>query len=212
LRAEAHVSSEFEGPTPDRHNQGVDCLLGRWSVTYKRGCTCSTLGYYPAMFETSLERLALMVGLACFAGFLFLNHMVARGATQTCDQRWIKDWRLPSGVPRMGMAWAPVMRGITQLGGPVLRYSIALPAAFMLYRLGHSKAAAWLVMALGSGWIVDGVLKHIFRRQRPTIVPHLSRAGGPSFPSGHTLGSNVERRRLRRGDNYCRPDFIRGSI
>jgi undecaprenyl-diphosphatase len=141
------------------------------------------------MFETSLERLALMVGLACFAGFLFLNHMVARGATQTCDQRWIKDLRLPSGVPRMGMAWAPVMRGITQLGGPVLRYSIALPAAFMLYRLGHSKAAAWLVMALGSGWIVDGVLKHIFRRQRPTIVPHLARAGGPSFPSGHTLNA-----------------------
>lgn len=141
------------------------------------------------MLETTIERLALMAGLACFTGFLVLDRMVARGATQICDQRLIKDLRLPSGAPRIGMAWAPVMRGITQLGGPALRYSIALPAALMLYRLGYPKTAIWLVMALGSGWIVDGLLKHMFRRQRPTIVPHLARVGGPSFPSGHTLNA-----------------------
>lgn len=141
------------------------------------------------MLETTLERLALMAGLVCFAGFLVLNRMVGRGATQICDQRMVKDLRLPSGEPRIGMAWAPVMRGITQLGGPVLRYGIALPAALILYRLGHPKPAAWLVIALGSGWIIDGILKHTFRRQRPTIVPHLARAGGSSFPSGHTLNA-----------------------
>ncbi|MEO6225125.1 MAG: phosphatase PAP2 family protein [Sphingomicrobium sp.] len=139
--------------------------------------------------ETNLELLALIAGLACFAGFLVLDRLVDRGVTQAFDKRWIKTLRFPSGAPRMGMAWAPVMLGITQLGGPVLRYSIALPAALLIYLSGYPKTAIWLVMALGSGWIVDGLLKHMFRRQRPTIVPHLARAGGPSFPSGHTLNA-----------------------
>ncbi|MEO7564810.1 MAG: phosphatase PAP2 family protein [Sphingomicrobium sp.] len=154
-----------------------------------RGCACSTLGYHLPMLQTNLERVALIAGLACFAGFLVLDRLVARGDTQTFDQRLIRALRFPFGAPRMGMAWVPVMRGITQLGGPVLRYSIALPAALLLYRAGFPKTAIWFVTALGSGWIVDGLLKHLFRRQRPTIVPHLAPAGGPSFPSGHTLNA-----------------------
>lgn len=141
------------------------------------------------MLAPTLERIALIAGLACFAGFLVLDRLVARGATQAFDQRLIKELRLPSGAPSIGMAWVPVMRGITQIGGPALRYSIALPTAFLLYRLGYLKTALWLVIALGSGWIADGLLKHMFRRKRPTIVPHLARAGGPSFPSGHTLNA-----------------------
>ena len=141
------------------------------------------------MLETTPEKIGLIAGLACFAGFLVLDRLVARGATKSIDQRLIKALRLPSGAPRIGMAWAPIMRGITQLGGPVLRYCIALPAAFMLYRLGHPNTAEWFVAALGSGWIVDGFLKHLFRRKRPTIVPHLAHAGGASFPSGHTLNA-----------------------
>lgn len=141
------------------------------------------------MLQTILERLAPIAGLACFAAFLVLYQLVARGATQSYDQRWIKVLRLPSGEPRIGNAWAPAMRGLTQLGGPTLRYSIALPAALWLYRLGYPHTAGWLVVALGSGWLVDGLLKQMFRRQRPTVVPHLARAGGPSFPSGHTLNA-----------------------
>ena len=38
---------------------------------------------------------------------------------------------------------------------------------------------------------MDGIFKHTFHRKRPTIVPHLARAGGPSFPSGHTLNASL---------------------
>ncbi|MEO7751410.1 MAG: hypothetical protein ABIS09_08840 [Sphingomicrobium sp.] len=118
-----------------------------------------------------------------------MDRLVARGSTQAVDKRLIKALRLPSGAPRMGMAWAPVMRGITQLGGPAGRYSIALSAAFILCWSGYPTSAVWLIVTLGSGWIVDGLLKHLFRIKRPTIVPHLAHAGAQAAPAAHAQRS-----------------------
>ncbi len=134
---------------------------------------------------------ALAIAMACLAGFFVLDVLVKSGRTRAFDARGITSLRRPDGSPRMGMAWAPVMRALTQLGGPVLRYAIALPAAGWLYRLGYTRTALWLVLALASGWIVDGVVKKVFKRERPTLVPHLAQAGGPSFPSGHTLNASL---------------------
>lgn len=138
-----------------------------------------------------LSFVALVAALSCFAAFFLLDRMVDRGTTAMFDRRGIKALRLPSGEPRTGMSAAPAMRLLTLFGGPVLRYAIALPAAVALYKIGYTLSALWLVVALSSGWIIDGIFKHIFRRKRPTIVPHLARAGGPSFPSGHTLNSSL---------------------
>ena len=134
---------------------------------------------------------AFVAALSCFAIFVVLNYLVGRGATATIDRHGIKALRLPSGLPRGGISLAPVMRLLTLFGGPVLRYAIAVPAAFALYWIGFPLSALWLVLALSSGWIVDGIVKQVFQRQRPTIVPHLARAGGPSFPSGHTLNASL---------------------
>ena len=143
------------------------------------------------MLNTPLEFAALTAALSCFAAFFTLDHMVSRGTTEAFDRRGIRAFRLPSGQPRSGKAMAPVMHLLTQFGGPVLRYAIAIPAAVALYRFGFTRTALWLVLALGSGWIVDGIFKQSFHRKRPTIVPHLARAGGPSFPSGHTFNSSL---------------------
>ena len=143
------------------------------------------------MLNNPLALAALAAALLCFATFFALDRMVSHGATEAFDRRGITALRLPSGKPRGGMAVAPVMRLLTQFGGPVLRYAIAIPAAVALYRLGFVCTALWLVSALGSGWVVDGIFKHIFHRKRPTIVPHLAHAGGPSFPSGHTFNASL---------------------
>ena len=132
---------------------------------------------------------ALAAAAACFAGFFILDWLVKSGRTKAFDTRGITSLRRPDGQPRIGMGWAPVMRGLTQLGGPVLRYAIALPCAAWLCHRGYPRTALWLVLALSSGWIVDGAVKKLFKRVRPTVVPHLAHAGGPSFPSGHTLNA-----------------------
>ncbi len=134
---------------------------------------------------------ALLAAIACFAGFFVLDLLVKRGRTKAFDIRGITSLRLPDGTPRLGMGWAPVMRMLTQLGGPVLRYAIALPLAGWLYTQGYAPNALWLVAALASGWLIDGVVKKVFKRERPTVVPHLAQAGGPSFPSGHTLNASL---------------------
>ena len=143
------------------------------------------------MPNSPLAVAALTAALSCFAAFFALDRMVSSGATEAFDRRGIRAVRLPSGQPRSGKAVAPVMRLLTQFGGPVLRYAIAIPATVALYRFGFTRTALWLVLALGSGWIVDGIFKHIFHRKRPTIVPRLARAGGPSFPSGHTFNASL---------------------
>ncbi|WP_423142814.1 phosphatase PAP2 family protein [Parablastomonas sp. CN1-191] len=134
---------------------------------------------------------ALIFAAVCFALFLVLDRLVAHDQTRQFDRRWLTAPRYPSGKPRLGIGWAPVMRGLTQLGGPVVRYAIAAPLALWLWHLGYPDSALWLVAALASGWIVDGVIKKTFKRKRPTLVPRLARAGGPSFPSGHTLNASL---------------------
>ena len=69
------------------------------------------------MLNNPLALAALVGALSCFAGFFVLNHMVGQGTTAAFDRRGIKALRLPSGKPRSGMAVAPVMLVLTQLGG-----------------------------------------------------------------------------------------------
>lgn len=143
------------------------------------------------MYSGPLPYAAFACATACFAGFFVLDRLVSSGATKQFDMRLILALRKPTGTPPGGGALVAVMRLFTQLGGPVLRYAIAAPAAFALYSDGQMARAVWLVAALGSGWIVDGAFKRLFHRQRPSIVPHLAQAGGPSFPSGHTLNASL---------------------
>lgn len=133
---------------------------------------------------------ALTASIILLALFFVLDRLVKAGRTKAIDLRGIRSLRVAgSGEPKIGMAWAPVMRLLTQLGGPVLRYLIAVPLIGWLYALGYPHSALWLIVAFGSGWIVDGIVKKVFKRKRPTVVPHLTSAGGPSFPSGHTLNA-----------------------
>jgi undecaprenyl-diphosphatase len=40
-----------------------------------------------------------------------------------------------------------------------------------------------------AGWAVEFALKGLVGRARPVIVPHLTEAGGASFPSGHSFNA-----------------------
>ena len=53
-------------------------------------------------------------------------------------------------------------------------------------------AAMWLVVIATSGGLVASLLmKNMFDRPRPSIVPHLARVYTHSFPSGHAMLSAV---------------------
>src|SRR5207249_10075263 len=54
--------------------------------------------------------------------------------------------------------------------------------------LERKYGAMWLVAAAaGGGGVLSTVMKQLFGRGRPDIVPHLVAVTSPSFPSGHSM-------------------------
>ena len=54
--------------------------------------------------------------------------------------------------------------------------------------LERKYGAMWLVAAAaGGGGVLSTVMKQLFGRDRPDIVPHLVAVTSPSFPSGHSM-------------------------
>jgi undecaprenyl-diphosphatase len=84
-----------------------------------------------------------------------------------------------------------VVRDLTALGSEtVLTLVVALVVGFLFLR--RRKRAAWLILAATlSGMVVGSVLKNVFHRSRPQIVPHLTEVTSLSFPSGHSMMSSV---------------------
>jgi len=82
-------------------------------------------------------------------------------------------------------------KGITRLGSPVT-ISIwgLMVAVVLLTRKEYLTAGGWVAALLGGG-LLDGMLKLIFHRQRPTWDVPIITAHGFSFPSGHAMGSLV---------------------
>jgi undecaprenyl-diphosphatase len=82
-------------------------------------------------------------------------------------------------------------RDLTALGGiAVLTLTVAAVLGFLWLRKMYG--AAWLVLLATSGGLIASMaLKHLFQRDRPSIVPHLSIVSSSSFPSGHSMLSAV---------------------
>ncbi len=115
----------------------------------------------------------------------------ARGETQDFDDRVLRALRraddpsLPIGPP-----W---LRGaaldLTALGSAsVLGLVVAAIVGFMLLQ-GLRRTALLVLVASTGGWLLNSLLKELFQRPRPEIVPHLREVLTLSFPSGHAMTS-----------------------
>lgn len=80
---------------------------------------------------------------------------------------------------------------VTLLGDPIgITVAAALLAA-ALWRRGHGRLAAYVVAARIGALVLSQGLKHLVDRARPVFDAPVAEALGPSFPSGHALGSAV---------------------
>lgn len=125
--------------------------------------------------------------------FLKFASEVSEGDTMAFD-RWVMlALRHPDNLAiPAGPAWLlPVMRDITNLGGPAGLTAITLVVAGFLLATRKFATAALVLAATIGGAILSGVLKDIFLRARPAIVPHLVFVDTTSFPSGHAMNSAI---------------------
>jgi undecaprenyl-diphosphatase len=134
----------------------------------------------------------LAADLAIWA-FLLVANAVNHGRTQSLDEQILRLLRRPDdpAVP-IGPGWLGEMgRDFTALGGvAVLGLVTAAVAGYLCIR--RQFHAMWLVLgATLSGQVLSGVLKALFDRPRPAVVPHLSHTATSSFPSGHSMMAAV---------------------
>ena len=80
-------------------------------------------------------------------------------------------------------------RLITHAGDPAQRWILAALAAAALFWRRRRSAALVMLVVPAIGGVAASLLKQIFGRPRPDLVPHLDLVTSLSFPSGHA--SNV---------------------
>jgi len=122
-----------------------------------------------------------IIALLCFALFVLLG-----AAIQTT---WMQalDVRLMVALGPHRPAWCTaIMRAVSTLGSGAVEIPLALLLSFRLAMIRrHSEAYGYAAATL-SGWALYGLLKFLFHRARPHVIPRLMRgAGWYSFPSGH---------------------------
>lgn len=141
------------------------------------------------------SELAMLVGafiaIALTIAFLVLAGNVLEGDTQRFDERMLAALRSADDPSRpVGPRWLPgAAVDITALGSAVvLGLAVAGVAVFLLLQ-GAWRIAVFVVVAASGGWLLNHVLKVLFGRARPDVVPHLREVMTLSFPSGHAMTS-----------------------
>ncbi|HEY3157739.1 MAG TPA: phosphatase PAP2 family protein [Vicinamibacterales bacterium] len=142
------------------------------------------------------ELMLLMLGVGvCLLlwGFLALASEVMEGDTTTLDTRILVALRKSDDPSRpIGPSWVEnSLLDLTAIGGPtVLGLVVVAVVGFLLLQTRYRTAIVVLATA-ASGELVNYVLKNLFLRPRPDVVPHLRNVTTTSFPSGHAMESAI---------------------
>jgi undecaprenyl-diphosphatase len=91
-----------------------------------------------------------------------------------------------------GPAWlTQVAIDVSALGGATVITLMSLLVSGLLLLRGRWRRVALLAATITGGHLLSTILKTLYGRERPDVVPHLSHVDSASFPSGHSLSSSV---------------------
>lgn len=143
--------------------------------------------------QRDLELIGSLFLLALFVlVFLQIGDLVG-GDPHGWDEAVLRGLRDPRD-PSVGIgpaAMEGMMRDVTALGSGTLSGAICVALVGWLLLTGRPGAALVVALAVLGGWGLNEILKELYGRERPTIVPHLMGTSNESFPSGHTMISAV---------------------
>jgi undecaprenyl-diphosphatase len=142
------------------------------------------------------HELAILIALAGIAAgvwaFAALASEVSEGDTQSFDRRILLAMRRPGDLALRGSpAVQEAARDITALGGVVVLGLITAITGGFLALDGKRQMALFACASVAGGMILSTLLKDIFQRARPDLVPHAVYVSNTSFPSGHSMMSAV---------------------
>jgi undecaprenyl-diphosphatase len=138
--------------------------------------------------------LGLGMTSVCLWGFFELTEAVTEAEHHGLEERIMRSLR-QTGDPSLlrGPAWLKeVARDITALGGAAAITFVTLLTACYFLLSRRLQAAGFVVVSVTGGYLLGMLLKHIYGRPRPAVVPYLVEAESSfSFPSGHSMSSAV---------------------
>jgi undecaprenyl-diphosphatase len=141
-----------------------------------------------------LGLLALLLGLlGVVLGFISLSDEVREKDTQHFDERVLLSLRRPDN-PELarGPVWlAEVARDVTALGSVSVLALVVCAVGGFLVLVRRWRTLALVVGSTVGGALVNMLLKGLFARPRPSVVPHLTEVLTESFPSGHAMLSAI---------------------
>jgi undecaprenyl-diphosphatase len=136
---------------------------------------------------------ALLVVAGLVLVFGLLAEKVMEGDTGAFDRRLILLLRQtadPSVL--LGPAWLPEMlRDLTSLGSTVVLGIVTLGVSAYLAITRTWRALVLVLVSILGGQILSTVLKNLFERDRPDLIPGAPEVFTASFPSGHAMLSAV---------------------
>jgi undecaprenyl-diphosphatase len=165
----------------------------------KRGA-CIPGTPFPAIVRAKLQRIAstdllvLITVLTALVGswaFVELADEVSEGATQRVDAWAVRSLRSPTDAALpIGPRWLlDDVRDLSALGGRSVLVLVTTAVVLYLW-LVRAFHGMWMVLvAAVGGQLLVVLLKGVFARPRPDIVPHLAHASFSSFPSGHSMSA-----------------------
>ncbi|WP_411725636.1 phosphatase PAP2 family protein [Methyloglobulus sp.] len=103
---------------------------------------------------------------------------------------WLRVTADPSDP--VGPVWLEdFARDITALGSPAVLGLFVLIATFFLILIGQRFFALFMLISTVGGTYVVTILKEVFGRSRPNLIPDGMYVYSASFPSGHAMLSAV---------------------
>ena len=143
----------------------------------------------------SHERSVLFAGAAILLGvslFAELADQVVDGGTRKLDQSILLSMRRPVDLAPLGPPWLQEgARDITALGGVTVLTLLTAGVCTFLALDGRRPMALFAASSIVSGLLLSTLLKNLFQRPRPDLVPVAVYVTTASFPSGHSMLSAV---------------------
>lgn len=141
-----------------------------------------------------LGTVAILAVLA-LSGFVFAKVAgeVGEGEWAGGDRTLLLVFRSASDpADPIGPRWLEEMaRDVSALGGTVVLTLLTLGVVGHLLLVRRRRAAAFVAASITGATTLAYVLKDLFARPRPDVVPHLAHVSSASFPSAHSMLSTA---------------------
>jgi undecaprenyl-diphosphatase len=142
------------------------------------------------------HELGILLALFGIAGGVWIFAAIAtevkEGDTRGFDREVLLAMRRPGDLAPIGSPGVQeAARDVTALGGVTILGLLTVLTIIFLALDGKKHMAFFAFGSVVSGTIASDLLKDLFQRPRPDIVPQLVYATNSSFPSGHSMMSAV---------------------